>query len=387
MISIIKTAILTILISFASGLLLDYYKNLGPRILCNIRKGKPTDTTTDSEENCGYVITVKNPSNRTIHELTINIGSQTKLRSTDAKITRGLKFDSSINDNILEVYIPFISKGDEFSVTVYLENQHNKPVIVIKSPENFKEIYSGEQNGILALLLNIPTNIKHLISKETKKSEEVQSEEVHSVDKDDFTTVMSKVTGDEQIINKSNREVFPENKKLSKNKKKIIIVAIILVMIAGVSGEVYSKMTAETTPTPTVKTVVPQKSTVEKESSGQSTGTKSTKKSVDKTNETTSTKKSVDKTTETTGTKAATKKSTGTAGTKQSTAGTTPAAGSKDGTTETTPAAGSKDGTTGTPTAGSTDGKTETTPNAGSTTETTPASGTTGGTTSGTTGN
>ena len=71
MISIIKTAILTILISFASGLLLDYYKNLGPRILCNIRKGKPTST--DSEENCGYVITVKNPSNRTIHELTINI--------------------------------------------------------------------------------------------------------------------------------------------------------------------------------------------------------------------------------------------------------------------------------------------------------------------------
>ncbi|MBU3199139.1 hypothetical protein LL037_14015 [Clostridium estertheticum] len=380
MINIIKTAILTILISFASGLLLDYYKNLGPRILCNIRKGKPTDI--DSEEDCGYVITVKNPSNRTIHELTINIGSQTKLRSTDAQITRGLKFDSSINDNILEVYIPFISKGDEFSVTVYLEDQHNKPVIVIKSPENFKEIYSGEQNEILALLLNIPTNIKHLISKETKKSEEV-----HSVDKEDFTTVMSKVTGDEQTINKSNREVFPENKKLSKNKKKIIVVAIILVLIGGVSGEVYSKMTAGNTPIPTVKTVVPQKSTVEKESSGQSTENKGTKKSVDKINETTSTKKSVDKTNETTGKKAATEKSTGTAGTKESTAGTTPAAGSKEGTTETIPAAGSKDGTAGTPTAGSTDGKTETTPNAGSTTETTPATGGTTGTTGGTTGN
>ncbi|MCB2355171.1 hypothetical protein [Clostridium estertheticum] len=386
MISIIKTAILTILISFASGLLLDYYKNLGPRILCNIRKGKPTDTTTETggKENCGYVITVKNPSNRTIHELTINIGSQTKLRSTDAKITRGLKFDSSINDNILEVYIPFISKGDEFSVTVYLENQHNKPVIVIKSPENFKEIYSGEQNGILALLLNIPMNIKHLILKETKKSEEVQSEEVHSVDKNDFTTVMSKVTGEEQTINKSNREVFPENKKLSKSKKKIIIAAIVLVMVAGVSGKVYSKMTAGNTPTPTVKTVVPQKSTVEKESSRQSTGNKSTKKSVDKTNETTSTKKSLDKATETKGTKAATEKSTGTEGTKIE---TTPKAGSKEGTTVTTPAAGSKDGTTGTPTSGSTDGKTETTPNAGSTTETTPASGTTSGTTGGTTGN
>ena len=118
-----------------------------------------------------------------------------------------MKFDSSLKDNILDVYIPFLSKGDEFSVTVYLENEDSKPVIAIKSPENFKEIYSGEQNGILALLLNIPTNIKHLISKETKRSEEV-----HPVDKDDFTTVMSKVTGDE-TVNKNNREVFPENKK------------------------------------------------------------------------------------------------------------------------------------------------------------------------------
>ncbi|MBU3161467.1 hypothetical protein KPL37_17310 [Clostridium frigoris] len=368
MISIIKTAILTILISFASGLLLDYYKNLGSRILCNIRKGKPTDV--ESKEDCGYVITVKNPSNKTIHELTINIGSQTKLRSTDAKITRGLKFDSSVNDNTLEVYIPFISKGDEFSVTVYLENQDSKPVIVIKSPENFKEIYSGEENGILALLLNIPTNIKHLISKETKKSEEVPP-----VDKNDFTTVMSKVTGDEQTINKSNREVFPENKKLSKNKKKIIVAAIILVMIASVSGKVYSKVNSLKVATPTTKTEVQKQPSGTNSSTGESTENTSTKKSTG----TTSTKKAVDKTDEATPTEESTDGKTVTtpaAGATDKTTGNTPAAGT--GTKETTPAAGS--GTTETAPAATDAGTKETIPAASSDTNTgtTP---TTGGTT------
>lgn len=370
MINIIKTAILTILISFASGLLLDYYKNLGSRILCNIRKGKPTEM--DNKENCGYVITVKNPSNRTIHELTINIGSQTKLRSTDAKITRGLKFDASVNDNTLEVYIPFISKGDEFSVTVYLENQDSKPVVVIKSPENFKEIYSGEENGILAILLNIPTNIKHLILKKTKKSEEVLS-----VDKDDFTTVMSKVTGDEQTINKNNREVFPENKKLSNNKKVIIIAAIILVMIASVSGKVYSKMTAGNTSNPTAKTVVPKQQIDTNGSTGESTGNTSTKKSTG----TDGIKKSTSATTPETGTK-------GSTGTKESDTGTTPTAGATDGNTGTTPA-GTGTGTTETsPATGSGTGTTETPPATDSGTGTkgnTPATGSDTGTGTGTT--
>ena len=174
LINIIKTAIITILISFASGLMLDYYRNLGPRILCNVRNGKSIEM--NSKKSYAYIITVKNPSNKTIHELTINIqSSQTNLKSTGAKITKGLKFDSSIKDNILEVYIPFLSKGDEFSVTVYVENQsavHNKPVIVIRSPENFKEIDSVEQKGILSLLFNIPKNINQVILKVMKKAEQ-----------------------------------------------------------------------------------------------------------------------------------------------------------------------------------------------------------------------
>ncbi len=44
----------------------------------------------------------------------------------------------------------FLSKDDEFSVTVYVENQHgvhNKPVVIIRSPEKFKEVNSEEKEG------------------------------------------------------------------------------------------------------------------------------------------------------------------------------------------------------------------------------------------------
>jgi hypothetical protein len=43
MISVIETAIITIIISFISGLLLEYYKNLAPKILCNIGEGVPLE--------------------------------------------------------------------------------------------------------------------------------------------------------------------------------------------------------------------------------------------------------------------------------------------------------------------------------------------------------
>ena len=71
MINIIVPAIITILISIASGLMLDYYRNLASRILCNIRNGIPMEM--GDKKIVHIVITVNNSSNKTIHELTLNI--------------------------------------------------------------------------------------------------------------------------------------------------------------------------------------------------------------------------------------------------------------------------------------------------------------------------
>ena len=42
--------------------------------------------------------------------------------------------------------------------------------------------------------------------------------------KDDFTAVMNKSAGSEQTINKENRQALSGNRKLSKNKKKLITI-------------------------------------------------------------------------------------------------------------------------------------------------------------------
>lgn len=210
MISIIETAVVTIVVTVISGLLLDHYKNLGPRIVCKL--GKCTPLKLYNRTYYAYVLTVGNTSKKTIHRLTINIQSlQNRLNFTNAKITRGLKFDSSIKNNILDVSIPYLSKSDKFLVTIYSENKLNaesKPNIIIRSPENFKEIDYMGQNEILSSLSNIPKNINKTFSKAKGK-----------------------------------------NSKPAINKTLIIAVTAVIVVAAfGVLGAAYSKMTSDTKP-------------------------------------------------------------------------------------------------------------------------------------------
>ncbi len=259
MINIIKTAIITIIISFISGLLLDHYRNLAPRILCNIGKGIPIDI--NNKKFNAYIITVRNISNKIIHDITLNIQShQSNLKITDAKITKGLKFDSSIEDNVLDVSIPFLSKDDEFSVTVYVDNQYGaykEPVVVIRSPENFKEVNSEEKRGIFQIFTNIPKNIKEIISDVTKKDE---------------------------TINKGNREITNKNNKPGKNKKVMIIAAsVVLVVIVGVVARFYFKgKPADTnTKTPSVETKIPKQSNDSKGSTDKTTKGTDIKSSTD----------------------------------------------------------------------------------------------------------
>jgi hypothetical protein len=156
MINIIKTAIITIIISIISGLLLEHFKSLAPRILCKTGDLKPIKI--NNKKVYSYSITVSNISNKIIHDLTVNIQNQQgNLKIANSKITKGLKYESSIEDNIIDIDIPYLSKGDKFLIIVYLENEyeaHNKPVIVMRSPENFKQIDSAEKNGMLPSLLN-----------------------------------------------------------------------------------------------------------------------------------------------------------------------------------------------------------------------------------------
>ncbi|WP_244835203.1 hypothetical protein [Clostridium sp. BJN0001] len=150
MLSIVKTAIITIIISFISGVLLDYYKNFGSKIVCSLKKVKLKNGI---ESNCKvYVVDIKNISNKIIHDLNLNIqASCSKIRIEKAQITKGLKFDIEDNRMFYDVSIPFLSKDDEFKAFIYLEDTKNdnvKPILALRSPEKFKKVYKFNNKQI-----------------------------------------------------------------------------------------------------------------------------------------------------------------------------------------------------------------------------------------------
>ena len=266
MISVIETAIITIIISFISGLLLEYYKNLAPKILCNIGEGVPLEL--NNKKLCAYVLTVRNISNKTIHKLTLNIqGLQNDLKIGDAQITKGLKFDSSIEDNILDVYIPFLSKDDEFSATLYVESkygEYKKPVVTIRSPENFKEIQSIEQGGIISSLLNMPKNIKNLLCNITK-------DDALTSNRGRRSTVNKGQTA-KKISGKENSKRFGRDKNSYNNRKALIaIISIILIISIGALGALYFQEMSTNAKTSDEKTEVQKQSTSESQSEGEQT--------------------------------------------------------------------------------------------------------------------
>ncbi|OOM10458.1 hypothetical protein [Clostridium saccharobutylicum] len=374
MISVIKTAIITIIISFISGLLLDYYKGLAPRILCNIGKGVPL--VMNNKKICAYILTVRNISNKTINNISLNVqGSQNNLRSGDAKITKGLKFDSSEKNNVLDVSIPFLSKNDEFSVTLYVENQYgvyNKPVATIRSPENFKEINSVKQLGVLSGLFNIPKVFSNIVKDNETK--------VHNK-KLDSRTYMRNERGNKKI----------RSSKLSKNKKAMIAIAsLILVISIGGVGGFYYKHIAASTQTPDTKTNVQKQSNDTTESTNGTTKNTDTKTSTGGTTKNSGTKSSTNETTKNSGTKSSTSGTNENTDLKASTDGTGKNANSKSSTNGTTESTDTK--TSGSGTTKNTDAKTSTSGTSGNTDTKTSVSGTNGNTdtktsTTGTTGN
>lgn len=252
MMNIIKTAIVTIIISVISGLMLEYFKNIAPKILCNIGDGTPIKI--NNKRVYAYIITVSNLSNKIIHDLALNIQSHyNNLQIADAKITRGLKFEASIKNNILDIDIPFLSKGDKFTTTVYVENQYEayiKPVIVMRSPENFKEVSSIEQNGILSSLSDLLKNINHSVSKKMKGTKIT----VHNK-KDDFTIAMNKVSDHERAMDTTSKKSLHRNERITKSKQAtLIILSVILAAIVGVLVKSYFKGNSTYTTTPVLNT-------------------------------------------------------------------------------------------------------------------------------------
>lgn len=244
---------------------------------------------------------------------------QSNLKITDTNITDGLKFDSLIENNTIDIQIPFLNKDDEFSATVYVENQYglyDKPTVVIRSPEKFKEVDSAGQSGILSSLFNKDTN--QINPKSMRKNGTVVPDE-----KDDFTMVMDRPAIAQRTINKRNREVPHKNRKANNSKKAIIIVAsIVLFIAAGVFVKSYFKNNFNNTQAPAVENAVPEQSAGTTEPTKETTRNRTSKSSTKGTTENSGSKASTDETTVNTGSKPSSGEATGNTSSKTSTGNT-----------------------------------------------------------------
>ena len=102
MLSFIKTALVTIIISFISGVLLDYYRNYAPRILCSMGRNK--SIRKNSKKVKVYSLIIKNISKKTIHNLNVNIAAKCNtLKLHNTKITNGLRFDIDDENNMFNL--------------------------------------------------------------------------------------------------------------------------------------------------------------------------------------------------------------------------------------------------------------------------------------------
>ncbi|HCW54708.1 MAG TPA: hypothetical protein DG753_13460 [Clostridium sp.] len=224
MLSIIKTAIITIIISFISGVLLDGYKNFAPRIQCSMEK--PVHLKINNKKVWVFTFIMRNISNKTIHNLSLNIqGHYDNLRIDEARITKGLRFETSSENNNYNICIPFLSKNDEFLTKIFVEGREGiikKPIVTLRSPENFKQVNGSCKNGYFATIAGIPQDISEVVTKRNHKSYKTNSEN--------------------KKINNKDKNFF--------NYKKILaaMMAIVVLIYAGIlADKYYNNMTDEFT--------------------------------------------------------------------------------------------------------------------------------------------
>ncbi len=286
----------------------------------------------------------------------------------------------------------------------------NQIILKAMEKEPIKRYQTAKEMAKILSAIKEDSNYKVKVNNDIDNATKIMEAAIVSDISDDFTTVTSGPAITEKTANKKDSEVPTENKKTSKNKKAMVIIAsIILVMIIGALGKFPPKEPSNNTSVPIVETAVPKASgnvpdakhtgstgstgtTDTKGSEGESIGTTDTKGSVGESTETTDTKGSEGGSTETTDIKGSEGGLTGTTDTKGSEGGltgTTDTKGSEGGSTETTDTKGSEGESTGTTDAkgseGGSNGTTDTKGSEGGSTESTDTKGSVGEST-GTTG-
>jgi len=135
----------------------------------------------------------------------------------------------------------------------------NQLILKALQKEPIKRYQTAKEMGEVLKKIKGNSNYKVIVYNGPDDATKIRAAVIAPDSGDDFTTVMSQAAVMEKTINKKDRDVVLGNKKPSKNKKVMIIIAsIVLVIIASALGKFLSKGAPASTPAPSVKTTVPK---------------------------------------------------------------------------------------------------------------------------------
>ncbi|WP_291637058.1 Stk1 family PASTA domain-containing Ser/Thr kinase [Clostridium sp.] len=160
--------------------------------------------------------------------------------------------ESAISIAMMHIKEPIIPPKE---IITDIPENINQVILKAMQKEPIKRYQTAKEMAEILSSIKQNSNYKVNANKDLDDATRIMSAAVVSDIGNDFTRVMGDEASTEKTMFTRKNEVIPKNKKLSTNKKAMIVIAsIILVMIASVLGKFISKDTS----TPIVKTTVPK---------------------------------------------------------------------------------------------------------------------------------
>jgi len=147
--TIILTAVATLIVTVAAGVVLDYFRRAKARIVYSVRDAIPIKL--DDKMIGAYLIEFANQSKQTIRDVTCHVKAvPSKLKNGGVWTSPGLQYSVSEENGIL-LTIPYLNQGEEIQLTAIAESTvyvPEKPEVAIRAPQTFRLMNVQKITGI-----------------------------------------------------------------------------------------------------------------------------------------------------------------------------------------------------------------------------------------------
>lgn len=157
--TIVLTALATLLVTIIGGIILDYFRNARPRVAFGVKDAVPIDM---GDNRVGaYLVSLANASRRVVKDVTCHIKAPpAKLRNGGVSASQGLQYSVTDAESGLQITIPYLKANDEMQVTVIAEAPiyvPTSPDVAIRSPHELNVVAAGHSGRLKGLRLGFLT--------------------------------------------------------------------------------------------------------------------------------------------------------------------------------------------------------------------------------------